>query len=239
MLEPPNATSLRGAGRLGVTLALVGIAGVLFSHWMVFFWVPTEATMGVVQRINYIHVPSAWVTELAFGLTAFASAIYLWLGDDRADAAAAAAAEGGLYFCVTLLVAGSLWGRVAWGTFWTWEPRLTLTLLLWFIFIGYFLVRQSSTNPERGKRLAAVVALVGALDIPIIHMSVYWFRSLHPEPVYLRPEGPAADPEFTLTLVVAFLSYTLLFCGLLYLRYGIEVAERRWTIRSTRLRTTP
>jgi heme exporter protein C len=224
---------LRKASRRGVLLSLVGLAGILFTHWMVFFWVPTEGTMGIIQRINYIHVPVAWVTELAFGLTALASIIYLWLRDDRADAAAVAAAEGGLYFCVALLIAGSLWGRVAWGTFWTWEPRLTFTLLLWFIFFGYFLVRNSTQNPERGKRLGAIVAIAGALDIPVIHMSVYWFRSLHPEPVYLRPDGPSAPTEFVLTLVVAFVAYTILFLGLLSLRYGVEVAEREWNLRTT------
>ncbi len=228
-------TDLRRAGKLGVGLALVGVAGILYSHWMIFFWVPTESTMGIIQRINYVHVPMAWITELAFGLTAFASIIYLWLEDDRADAAAVAAAEGGMYFCLALLVAGSLWGRVAWGTFWTWDARLTFTLLLWFIFLGYFLVRRSTENPNRGVRLAAVVAIMGALDIPLIHMSVYWFPTLHPEPVYLRPDGPTADSEFTITLIVAFLSYTLLFLGLLSLRYGVEVAQREWALRSTRL----
>ena len=192
--------------------------------------------MGLIQRINYIHVPTAWITELAFGLTALASAVYLWLGDERVDAFAVAAAEGGMYFCVALLVAGSLWGRVAWGTFWAWEPRLTLTLLLWFIFLGYFLVRYGAANPDQGKRQAAVVAIVGAVDIPMIHMSVYWFRSLHPEPVYLRPEGPSADSEFIITLMVAFIAYTLLFVGLLFLRYGIEVADREWSLRSSRLK---
>ena len=143
--------TLGKAGRVGVGFSLVGVCGVLFTHWMVFFWVPTEATMGLIQRINYIHVPTAWITELAFGLTALASAVYLWLGDERVDAFAVAAAEGGMYFCVALLVAGSLWGRVAWGTFWAWEPRLTLTLLLWFIFLGYFLVRYGAANPDRGS----------------------------------------------------------------------------------------
>lgn len=220
--------TLRKAGRLGIVLATVGTGGVLFSHWMIFLWVPTEATMGIIQRINYVHVPSAWITELAFGLTAFASIIYLWLRDDRADAFAVAAAEGGIFFCLALLVAGSLWGRVAWGTFWTWEPRLTLTLLLLFLFIGYFLVRRVTENPDNGKRYSAVVALVGVLDLPLIHMSVYWFRSLHPEPIYLRPDGPAADSRFTVTLMVAFVAYTMLFLGLLSLRYGLELGRRQW-----------
>ena len=225
---------LARAGRLGVGLSLLGVAGIVFTHWVVFFWVPTEATMGIIQRINYIHVPTAWIMELAFGLTAVASVVYLWLRDDRVDAFAVAAAEGGLFFCAALLVAGSLWGRVAWGTFWTWEPRLTLTLLIWFIFFGYFMVRHMTEDPEQGKRFGAVVAIGGALDLPLIHLSVYWFRSLHPEPVYLRPDGPTADSSFILTLLVALASYTLIFAGLLLLRYGVEVAQREWTDRSSR-----
>jgi heme exporter protein C len=216
------------AGKLGIGLSFVGVTGVIFTHWMVFFWVPTEATMGIVQRANYVHVPMAWITLLAFALAAFASAIYLWLEDDRADAMALSAAEGGLYTCAGLIVAGSLWGRVAWGTFWTWEPRLSLTLLMLFIFLGYVMVRRVAESPERAKRIAAVVAIVGALLIPLIHLSVYMFRSMHPEPVYLRPDGPSADFEFSLTTAVAFLAYTLLFSGLLMLRYGVEKAEREW-----------
>ena len=224
-------------GTLGVGLTLAGVAGLLVAHWMVFLWVPTEVTQGVIQRIFYVHVPAAWITEFAFGLTAVCSCVYLWLKDDRVDAAAVAAAEGGLYFCVILLIAGPLWGRVAWGAFWSWEePRLTFTLLLFFIFIGYFMVRGSASDPERGKRLAAIVAIVGAADIPLIHMSVYWFRSLHPEPVVLRPDGATADSRMLATLFVALAAYTLVFLGLLYLRYGVERAERGWKLRSTRNR---
>lgn len=195
--------------------------------------------MGIIQRNNYIHVSTAWIMELAFGLTALASVIYLWLRDDRVDAFAASAAEGGLFFCGATLIAGSLWGRVAWGTFWDWDPRLTFTLLLWFIFFGYFMVRNATVDPDAGKRYAAVVAIVGLLDIPLIHMSVYWFRSIHPEPVYLRPEGPTADSAFTVTLLVAMLSFTLLFIGLLTLRYGVEVARREWADRATATTRAP
>ncbi len=124
---------------------------------------------------------------------------------------------------------------MAWGTFWTWDARLTFTLLLWFIFLAYFLVRRTPMNQNQGVRFAAVLAILGGLDIPLIHMSVYWFPTLHPEPVYLRPEGPTADSEFTITLIVAFCVYTLLFLGLLVLRYAVEVAEREWTLRSIRL----
>ncbi len=212
--------------RTGAVLGVLGILATLVLHWMVFFWVSTERTMGVVQRIFYIHVPAAWVAFLAFGVVAVCSAVYLWLRDERADMAAVAAAEGGILFTTIVLLTGPLWGRVAWGTWWTWEPRLTLTLLLWFIYVGYFLVRASTDNAERGKRFAAVVGIVGALDIPLIHVSVQWFRSLHPAPVVMKPEGPSLAGDMLATLFVGLGAFTLLFFSLFLYRYGLERSKQ-------------
>jgi heme exporter protein C len=206
----------------GVVAGVLGVAMTLYLHWMVFFWVPTERTMGVVQRIFYIHVPAAWVAFMAFGIVAICSAMYLWLKDDRLDHAAVAAAEGGMLYTTIVLLTGPLWGKVAWGTWWSWEPRLTLTLLLWFIYLGYFLVRSSTENPEKGKRFAAVVGIVGALDIPLIHLSVQWFRSLHPAPVVMKPEGPSLDPAMLNTLFVGLGASTLVFFSFFLFRYGLE-----------------
>jgi heme exporter protein C len=214
----------KGMRTAGTVLAVLGVLSVLALHWMVFFWVPTESTMGIIQRIFYIHVPAAWVAFFAFGIVAVCSAVYLWLGDERLDQAAVAAAEGGMVFTTVVLLTGPLWGKIAWGTYWTWEPRLTLTLLLWFIYLGYFLVRASTENPERGKRFAAVVGLVGAADIPLIHLSVVWFRSLHPTPVVMKPEGATLHPDMLTTLMVGLLSFTLLFLGVFLQRYALEGA---------------
>ena len=224
----------KGLRWAGVALASVGVAATLLLHWLVFFWVPTEASMGIIQRIFYIHVPAAWVAFFAFGIVALCSAVYLWLGDERLDQAAVAAAEGGMDFTTIVLLTGPLWGKVAWGTYWTWEPRLTMTLLLWFIYLGYFLVRSSTENPERGKRFAAVVGIVGAIDIPLIHLSVVWFRSLHPEPVVMKPEGPTLDPDMLLTLMVGLGAFTSLFLGVFLLRYGLEAASHVAMLRSRR-----
>ena len=220
----------------GPVLAVAGVLGMLVLHWMVFFWVPTEANQGVIQRIFYVHMPSAVVAFLAFGIVALCSAVYLWLGDDHLDQAAVAAAEGGMVFTTIVLLTGPLWGRIAWGTYWTWEPRLTLTLLLWFIYLGYFLVRSSTENPERGKRFAAVVGIIGALDIPLIHVSVLWFRSLHPTPVVIKPEGPTLATPMLATLMVGLGSLLLLFLGMFLMRYTVEVARHTLDVREHQAR---
>jgi len=215
-------------GRIAaLALASAGVATILVGHWMMAFWVPNEAEQGVVQRIFYVHVPAAWTTFLAVGIAALASGAYLWLEDERADAAAVAAAEGGLIFGAIMLISGPLWGRIAWGTYWTWEPRLTLTLLLWFTYLGYFLVRGSVADPRRGKRFAAVVAVIGALNIPLIHVSVEMFRSLHPGPVVIKPEGPTLHPDMLVTLMTFLAGFTMLFLGLFILRYAVERLHRR------------
>ena len=182
-----------GMRRGGVVLTVLGLVGLIALYWMCFFWVSTEVNQGVIQRIFYVHVPAAWTSFLAIGFAALASGMYLWLRDDRLDRAALCAIEGGLVFATLVLTTGPLWGKIAWGTYWTWEPRLTLTLLLWFIFVGYIMVRNSTEDPDKGKRFAAVVAIIGALDIPFIHLSVVWFRSLHPEPCLLYTSPSPRD----------------------------------------------
>ena len=224
---------IAGMRKAGTALTVLGLAGLVLVYWLSFFWVSTEASQGVAQRIFYVHVPAAWTAFLAFGISALCSALYLWLRDERFDQAALSAAEGGMFFATIMLTTGPLWGRIAWGTYWTWEPRLTLTLLLWFIFLGYFMVRSSTENPDKGKRFAAVVAIVGALDIPFIHVSVLWFRSLHPQPVVMRPDGGPSLPGDMLTLLLTSLAvFTLLFAGLFVLRYALEGLRRELDVRA-------
>jgi heme exporter protein C len=212
-----RTTRIWGAG-----LSALAAATMVWAFYLIFFYAPTERTMGVVQRIFYVHVPSAWVAFLAFGIVALCSLGYLILRDDRLDAIAVSAAELGVVYTTAVLITGPLWGKLAWGAWWVWEPRLTLTLLLWLIYIAYFMIRNSTESPERGKRFAAIVGIVGAIDIPLIHMSVQWFRSQHPQPVIMRPEGPTADPEIVQTLLVSLLAFTLAFFALLMYRYGLE-----------------
>ena len=226
--------STAGLRRGGITLTLLGLAGLMTVLWMSFFWVSTEINQGIAQRIFYVHVPAAWTAFMAFGISALTSAVYLWLRDERLDRAALCAAEGGMIFCTIMLTTGPLWGKIAWGTYWTWEPRLTLTLLMWFVFLGYFMVRNSAEDPEKGKRFAAVVAIVGALHIPFIHLSVIWFRSLHPEPVVVKPEGATLPGDMLATLLLALTTFTVLFFGLFLFRYALEGLRARADLRARR-----
>jgi heme exporter protein C len=222
-----ETTSLAGVRRWSVGLGLLAALALVAAFWMIFFYAPTEREMGVVQRIFYVHVPSAWVAFMAFGIVALCSVGYLWLRDERLDAISVSAAELGLVFTTIVLVTGPLWGKIAWGAWWVWDARLTLTLLLWFIYVGYFILRGATESPERGKRFAAILGIVGAVDIPLIHMSVKWFRSQHPQPVIMNPDGPTAAPEIVQTLLLSLLAFTLLFFSLLLARYAAERLQAR------------
>jgi heme exporter protein C len=224
---PTDTGSLQGLRRWSVGLGLLAAAGLVAAFWMIFFYVPTEREMGVVQRIFYVHLPAALMAYLAFGIVALCSLGYLWLRDERLDTVAVCAAELGIVFTTIVLTTGPLWGKIAWGAWWVWDARLSFTLLLWFIYVGYFILRGATENPERGKRFAAILGVLGAADIPLIHMSVQWFRSQHPKPVVLKPEGPTAAPEMIQTLLVSMLAFTLLFFSLLLARMVVEKLTRR------------
>lgn len=239
-MNQPNQldlATLPGLRRWATILTAVGGLGVIGALWMVFFYVPTEREMGVMQRIYYIHIPTAWIGEMAFGIVALCSLLYLWLKDERLDAIALSAAEIGFVFLTATLVAGPLWAKLAWGTWWVWDARLAFTLLLWLIWLGYFAVRGATDEPEQGKRLAAVLAVVGAVDVPLIHMSVYWFRTQHPKPVMMNPEGPTADFEIGMTVMAGVFAFTIFFFGLLLYRYQFERMQRFVEfLRAARLR---
>lgn len=229
VLDLQSQAGLRRWGGLLVALGGIAIIGAL---WMVFFYVPTEREMGIMQRIYYIHIPTAWIGELAFGIVAFASLVFLWLKDDRLDAIAISSAEVGFFFWSATLLAGPLWAKLAWGTWWVWDARLSFSLLLWLIWIGYFILRDASENPEKAKRLAAVLAIVGAIDIPVIHLSVEWFNTQHPDPVMLNQDGPTMEPEMVMTLLASMGAFTIFFFGLLFYRYGFERLRRHVALLS-------
>jgi heme exporter protein C len=207
--------------RTSVT-ALVGLAGV---YVLALRFTPIEARQGVAQKIFYLHVPSAWCALLAFSLVGIGSALYLWLQDPRLDRFAAASAEVGVAFAAVMLTTGPIWAKPIWGTWWTWDARLTLTLFLFFLFVGYLALRASLHDPAERARLSAVVGILGMLLVPFIHLSVYLFRTLHPQPIVLKPSAPSLPPEMLRTLLVSTAVFTLLYVGLVMMRYGLAVAE--------------
>jgi len=186
---------------------------------------PTEVRQGLAQKIFYIHAPSAWCAFLAVGLTGLASILYLWLGDQHFDRFAATSAEVGTVFCVVVLTTGPIWGKPIWGTWWTWDARLSLTLFLFFLLLGYQVLRSAIRVPTERARLSAVVGIMAMVLVPFIHLSVYLFRGLHPIPIVLKPSAPSLDPEMLRTLLISFAAFTLLYVGLVTLAYGIRLAR--------------
>jgi heme exporter protein C len=222
MTATDTARTLARRG-LGISAtALVGLAGV---YVLALVYTPIEARQGMAQKIFYLHVPAAWCALLAFSLVGITSALYLWLMDPRLDRFAAASAEVGVAFGAVMLTTGPIWARPIWGTWWTWDARLTLTLFLFFLFIGYLALRASVHDPSERARFSAVVGILGMLLVPFIHLSVYLFRTLHPQPVVLKPSAPSLPPEMLRTLLVSTLVFTLLYVGLVTMRYGLSLAE--------------
>jgi len=216
-------------------LGLMGSSGVLMlvTLYMVFFWVPTDATLGVSQRIFYFHVPIAMVGLAAFGVVLVGSVGYLWRKTEGWDALAYAAAEVGTLFTTLALVTGTLWNQAAWGIWWTWSPQLTLTLVLWLIYVGYLMLRAYAPKGAQGARYAAVLGIIGFIDVPIVYMAAKWWRDVHPEAV-VGPlaESGSLDPTMAVAFRVALLTFTLLFTYLVierfYLRRQEEAVERLW-----------
>lgn len=204
-------------------LTLFALAAMTASAVRAIFFTPFEATQGPAHKILYVHAPAAWVAFLAFGVVAVVSGVYLWLRDDRLDRVAESSAEVGVVFTTVMLVTGPLWGKPVWGTYWTWDARLTLTLFLWFVYVAYLLLRAAVEDPAMRARYSAVLGILGALLIPFIHLSVYMFRTLHPLPVLMKPSAPSMPREMLITLLAAFAALTVLYLALLRARYRYAV----------------
>ena len=206
-------------------LTIAALVAVAVTYVRAIFFTPIEAVQGPVQKIFYIHAPAAWVAFMAFGLVAMASALYLWLREDRLDRIAESSAEVGVVFTTVVLTTGPLWGKPIWGAYWTWDARLTLTLFLWFIYVAYLVMRGALDDRAMRARYSAVLGILGALLIPFIHLSVYLFRTLHPRPIVMKPSAPSLPGEMLTTLLLAFGAFTLLYVALLRARYRYAVTR--------------
>jgi len=216
-----------GTGRWALITGVLAVVVLLIATYMAFIYAPTDRIQGNAQRIFYVHVPTAWLAYLSYAVLVFGSVGYLWKKSPSYDRIARSAAELGFVFTTMVLITGSIWGRPIWGTWWQWEARLTTTLILWFIILGYFMVRSFAGEPQRAARFAAIVAIIGAIDIPIIHMSVRWWRTLHPEPIVVNTGGPNLPDSMLLTLMVSFVGFTILFAHLMIQKWHVETARDR------------
>lgn len=207
-------------------LVLVATTGMLVALGLVFVYAPTDARMGVVQKIFYFHVPSAYSMYLSWAVCTVASIIYLVRRSDRADAVAHGAAELALMFASMVLITGPLWGRKSWGAYWTWDPRLTSTLLFATIVGAYVMLRglgRGSGDSE--KRFCAALAVLGACVAPLIHLSVRRWRGQHP--TVITSGGGGLDPRMWHTFAFCLAAFTLLFAALLLARVRLELGRRR------------
>jgi heme exporter protein C len=190
----------------GVTLVALA-AGLV----MAFGVAPREVTQGNVQRIMYVHVPSVWVAYLAFAVVLVASIVYLARRVDGADRLAHASAEVGVLFTGLTIATGSIWGKPTWGTWWTWDARLTSVSILFVMYLGYLLLRGMIEDPDQGARYAAVLGIVAAFNIPLVHFSVYWWRTLHQPPSLMKPGPGTMSGVIVAALMVNFVAFSLLY----------------------------
>jgi heme exporter protein C len=206
-------------------LTIAAVVAVAVTYIRAIFFTPLEAIQGPAQKILYLHAPAAWVAFMAFGLVAIASGLYLWLREDRLDRIAESSAEVGVVFTTVVLTTGPIWGKPIWGAYWTWDARLTLTLFLWFIYVAYLVMRGALEDRAVRARYSAVLGILGALLIPFIHLSVYLFRTLHPQPILMKPSAPSLPGEMLTTLLLSFAAFTLLYVALLRARYRFAVTR--------------
>lgn len=219
MASSPSAPPRAGFDWFGAVAALTMAAAFARAIW----FTPPDRLQGMAQKIFYVHLPSAWVAFLAFILTAFAGGFWLFTKDQRLDRFAESSAEVGVIFTTGVLISGPLWGKPIWGAWWVWDARLTLTLFLWFLYLGYLVLRGAVEDREARARYSAIVGILGAILIPFIHLSVYLFRTQHPMPIVANPEGIKMPASMTQTLFFALFAFTLTYVALVRARMKLAV----------------
>lgn len=203
----------------------IAAAGTMITALIAGLVVPPDAIQGDLQRIMYVHVPSAWLAYLAFAVTLVASVAHLITKDLKWDRRAGASAEVGVVFTGLALATGMIWGKPVWGVWWTWEARLVLTAAMFFVYLAYLALRRSIDDPVLRGRRTAVFGIVAAGQIPLVHFSVLWWRSLHQPPTILRPGEPQIDPPLLFALVMGVVAFTILYTALFRRRIELATAE--------------
>ena len=206
---------------LRTILLFVSAVLVMGDLALIFLWVPTEQVMGVVQRIFYFHVPMAWVGLVAPSVVFVASFLYLWKRQRRWDVLAHSAAEISV-LCISLtLISGDTWAKTVWGVWWTWEPRLTTTLILWLLYLGYLMLRAYAPTPTQAARYSAVMGIIAFVDVPIVYFAVNWWRNIHPRVIGIGAESGGLDGAMLVTLMFSLFTFTVLFVYLLWERLAL------------------
>jgi heme exporter protein C len=215
----------RSPGRavsLSIPMALVSVAIIVGTQWYAIVTSPPDADMGHLQKIMYVHVPAAWMTFISFFVVLLFSAKYLWKRQENDDLLAAAAAEVGMTFNGLTVMLGMIWGRPTWGVWWAWDARLTSTLVLFLIFVGYFAMRAFVDDAQQRARWSAAVGIIGAINVPIVYKSVTWWRTLH-QP----PSSPSTiDPAYTTGLRLNAIAWLIMLIVFIRMRYAIARIER-------------
>ncbi len=205
-------------------LLWLSLALMVTALYLVFVYVPTEQTMGIVCKIFYLMVPMGWLSLLSFLIVFVGSILYLVKRESKWDILAHSSAEAGIIFTTLTLLTGAIWAKPVWGVWWTWEPRLTSTLVLWLLYLAYFMVRSFATEESRGATFAAVVGIVGFIDLPIIVLTAILWRGMHPEPIIFQ--GGLA-PSMLVTLLVSITAFTALYSLLLIQRVSMKSDESK------------
>ena len=228
MISLANPTRfLELAGRAIPWLTAAALVLIGMGLYLAFFVAPPDYQQGETVRIMFVHVPSAWLAMFAYVLIAIAALGTLIWRHPLADVAAKTAAPIGATFCFIALVTGSLWGKPMWGTYWVWDARLTSFLLLFFLYLGHIALTHAFDDRQRGRRSAAVLAIVGAINLPIIKFSVDWWNTLHQPASLMRLDGPRIDPAMLWPLLLMAIGFQLLFFALLVLRMKAMLLEAR------------
>jgi heme exporter protein C len=225
MTRRDRALQLARAGQIVTGVALLALAGI-FIRALVF--TPVDRAQGAAQKILYVHAPSAFTALMAFAICGILSIVYLGLRDRRLDRAAASSAEVGVALSIAMLISGPLWGKPVWGTWWAWDARLTSTLFIFLLFVGYLIMRDSVVDPDQRARFSAVIGIMGLVLVPFIHVTVYLFRTLHPDPTLIKPSAPSMPGVMLVTLLSSFGVFAVLYIGFVIQRYAVaDLQEMR------------
>ena len=207
---------------------ILALISVPIGLYFAFIYAPMEIKMGAIQKIFYFHVASAWVGFFAFFITFIMSTLFLFTKNFKFDDIAEASAFVGVIFCTIVIVTGPLWAKPTWGVYWTWDPRLTSTLILWFVYVSYIMLRQFLEDADRRAKFSAALGIIGFIDVPIVFLSIRWWRTIHPNVV--QKGGGGLHPDMKTAMFVCLGVFTVLYVCMLIKKLRVTWLERRISI---------